>query len=120
MPAAPTRNSVLSGILLAAALTSAPLTALAQPSDCAAEAARIRRAETELPRLDVAPPGDRQIICITLETNMLFARRLAAHVAHCPRSPLARQANVWAKTGTDYAAQFSGRGCKPTIRPYRG
>ena len=32
---------------------------LAQMADCSSEAARIKRAEEELPRLDVAPPGDR-------------------------------------------------------------
>ncbi len=94
--------------------------ALAQSNDCVREAASIRKAETQLPRLDVAPPGDQQIVCITLETNILFARRLAAHVSQCPRSPYARQAEAWQRTSTQYAAQFNERRCKPAIRNYRG
>lgn len=94
--------------------------AVAQAGDCAAEAAHIKRAEQELPKLEVAPPGDRTIVCITLETNLLFARRLQAHLSKCPRSPLARGGASWAKTGREYQAQFSSRGCKPTIRGYRG
>jgi hypothetical protein len=90
--------------------------ASAQRVDCNADAARIRKAESELPRLDVAPPADRQIVCITLETNILFARRLAAHVQQCPRSAHARSAEAWQRTGSSYAAQFNQRGCKPTIR----
>ena len=97
-----------------------PQNAFAQMADCSSEAARIRRAEQELPRLDVAPPGDRTIVCITLETNLLFAKRLAAHLAQCPRSALARNGNAWAHTGRDYQAQFNNRGCKPTIKGYRG
>jgi hypothetical protein len=103
-----------------ALLIAAPSTAPAQMSDCTSEAAHIRRAEAELPRLEVAPPGDRQIVCITLETNLLFAKRLSAHLAKCPRSPLARSGPVWAKTGRDYRSQFNSRGCKQTIKGYRG
>ena len=87
---------------------------------CSQEAAAIRRAETQLPRLDVAPPGDQQIVCITLETNMLFARRLAAHVTQCPRSPHVRSADAWQRTGSLYTGLFSDRRCKPAIRGYRG
>ncbi len=109
----------LSGAIVAAgvALTSS---AFAQENKCVQEAASIRRAETQLPRLDVAPPNDQQIVCITLETNMLFARRLTAHVTQCPRSPHARNADAWHRTGSQYAAQFSDRRCKPAIRGYRG
>ena len=106
---------LVSTILLAAA----PAVALAQGTNCGAEAERIRRAESELPRLEVAP-ADRTIICITLETNMLFAKRPSAHLEQCPRSPLARNGGAWAKTGRDYSARFSSQGCKPAIRPYRG
>ena len=95
---------------------AAALPAQAQRVDCNADAARIRKAEGELPRLEVAPPADKQIVCITLETNILFARRLAAHVKQCPRSPHARGAEIWQRTGSSYAAQFSQRGCRPTIR----
>jgi hypothetical protein len=108
------------GMLLAALALTVPTTAPAQLADCSSEAALIRRAEAELPRLDVAPPADRQIVCITLETNLLFAKRLSAHLAQCPRSPLAKSGGAWAKTGKDYTAQFSSRGCKQTIKGYRG
>jgi hypothetical protein len=93
---------------------------VAQMADCSSEAVRIKRAEEELPRLEVAPPGDRTIVCITLETNLLFARRLSAHLSKCPRSPLARSGHAWAKAGRNYQAQFNSRGCKQTIKGYRG
>jgi len=93
--------------------------AAAQSNDCGREAAAIRKAETQLPRIDVAPPDDKQIVCITLETNIVFARRLAAHVSQCPRSPYARAADGWQRTGAQYAAQFNDRRCKPAIRGYR-
>ena len=108
----------LSGALIAAGLVAA-LPAFAQGNKCTEEAASIRRAERQLPRLEVAPPGDRQIVCITLETNMLFARRLAAHLTHCPRSPHARNADAWQRTGSQYAALFGERRCKPAIRGFR-
>ena len=110
----------LSVILIAAAQFAISPTAAAQGSRCADEAASLRHAETQLPRLDVAPPDDQQIVCITLETNILFARRVAAHLTHCPRSPLARNAEAWQRTGSRYTAQFSDRRCKPAIRGYRG
>ena len=106
--------ALLSGLLLAAAVPPA------SAADCNADAAKLRRAEGELPKLEVAPPNDRQIVCITLETNVLFARRLAAHVQQCPRSPFAKSADTWAKTGSNYAAQFSSKGCEAAIKPYRG
>ncbi len=94
--------------------------ASAQGNRCTEEAASIRRAEAQLPRLEIAPPDDQQIVCITLETNILFARRLAAHVTQCPRSPHVRNADVWHRNGSRYTAQFSDRRCKPAIRGYRG
>ena len=103
-----------------ALLLSASSGALAQMADCSSEAKLIQRAEQELPRLEVAPPGDRTIVCITLETNLLFAKRLSAHLAQCPRSPLARSGGAWAKTGRDYQAQYNSRGCRQTIKSYRG
>jgi hypothetical protein len=112
-----------SGLAAAGGLIAAGLAvvqpAFAQGNKCAEEAASIRRAEGQLPRLEVAPPGDRQIVCITLETNMLFARRMAAHLTHCPRSPHARSADAWQRTNSQYTAQFSERRCKPAIRGYR-
>jgi len=107
--------------LLLAGLALVPAApAVAQTGECAREAASIRRAESQLPRIDVAPPGDKQIVCITLETNMLFARRLAAHLAQCPRSPHARNGEAWRQAGARYASQFRERNCRPTIRDYRG
>jgi len=50
----------------------------------------------------------------------VFARRVAAHLAKCPRSPHARDADAWQRTGSQYTAQFNERRCKPTIRGYRG
>jgi hypothetical protein len=112
------------GILLRSAVVAyfvvAPLPALAQARDCNAEAAYLNKAETELPKLNVAPPGDDQIVCITLETNVLFARRLAAHLQKCPRSSHARNRAMWHRTAAGYTAQFSSRGCKPAIKTYRG
>jgi hypothetical protein len=99
---------------------SLALPAQAQSNECGREAASIRKAETQLPRLEVAPPADQQIVCITLETNILFARRLAAHVAQCPRSPYAQKAEGWQRTGEQYAAQFNERSCKPAIKSFRG
>lgn len=81
-------SNILLGGIVAAVLAAAP--AQAQPTDCTATAASIRKAESELPRLDAAPPGDKQIVCITLETLIVFARRFDAHVAQCPRSPHAQ------------------------------
>src|SRR5690348_8734390 len=106
--------------LIAVALLAMSAEALAQPIRCTDEAASLRRAETRLPRLDVAPPDDQQIVCITLETNIVFARRVAAHLAKCPRSPHARDADAWQRTGSQYTAQFNERRCKPAIRGYRG
>ena len=93
--------------------------AAAQPN-CAQEAAAIRRAENQLPKLEIAPPDDKQIVCITLETNVLFARRFTAHVSQCPRSPLAGGAGNWQRIGAQYSGYFANRGCKPTIKGFRG
>jgi hypothetical protein len=110
--------AALAGALTAGAM--APPAAQAQTGACEREAAAIRRAEGQLPRLEVAPPEDKQIVCITIETNLLFARRLAAHLSKCPRSPLARSGDAWRQAGARYAAQFQQRQCKPAIRGYRG
>src|SRR4051812_33475496 len=110
----------LASILAATGLLTLPVQATAQANRCTDEAVSLRRAETQLPRLDVAPPDDQQIVCITLETNIVFARRFAAHLANCPRSPHARAADAWQRTGSQYTAQFNERRCKPAIRGYRG
>jgi hypothetical protein len=112
------RLAVLGFAAATAVTTAAP--AFTQGGDCIREAASIRRAEIQLPRLEVAPPNDQQIVCITLETNMLFARRLAAHLKHCPRSPLARAGDQWRRTDSGFMEQFRERRCKPAIRSYRG
>jgi hypothetical protein len=110
----------LSNALIAASLLAMSAQASAQGSRCTDEAASLRRAETQLPRLEVAPPDDQQIVCITLETNILFARRLAAHLSHCPRSQLAPQGDTWRRTEREYMDRFSERRCKTAIRSYRG
>ena len=110
----------LSVVVIASSLFAMPFSTSAQGNRCNDEAASLRRAETQLPRLDVAPPDDQQIVCITLETNIVFARRFAAHLASCPRSPHARGADAWQRTGSQYTAQFNERRCKPAIRGYRG
>ena len=107
-------------VLTATGLLALPAQATAQGNRCSDEAASLRRAESQLPRLEVAPPGDQQIVCITLETNILFARRMSAHLAQCPHSPHARNGHTWQRTGSQYTAQFSERRCKPAIRGYRG
>src|SRR4051794_7813332 len=91
--------------LTVAGLFAMPAEASAQANRCTDEAASLRRAESQLPRLDVAPPDDQQIVCITLETNIVFARRFAAHLANCPRSPHTRGADAWQRTGSQYTAQ---------------
>ena len=115
----PRAGLALSGALIAAGLVAAQ-PAFAQGNKCTEEAASIRRGESQLPRLEVAPPDDQQIVCITLETNILFARRMAAHLTQCPRSPHARNGAAWQRTGSQYTAQFGSRRCKPAIRGYRG
>jgi len=103
--------------LAATATITTAASAFAQGGDCAREAASTRRAETQLPRLEVAPPNDQQIVCITL-ANMLFARRLAAHLKHCPHSPLARagdQGSVPIQVSRGNFATAAAR-----IRSYRG
>jgi hypothetical protein len=111
---------LLLAALLAIALAAAATPAAAQSGSCAGEAARLQRAEAELPKLDVAPPDDKQIVCITLETNILFARRLLAHLKQGPRSSYARSGGEWRRLESTYAARFSRRGCKQSIRGYRG
>jgi hypothetical protein len=114
------RTRLALSALIAAGFIAGSAPAFAQGNRCTDEAASIRRAESQLPRLEVAPPDDQQIVCITLETNILFARRMAAHLMQCPRSPHARSADAWQRTGSQYTAQFNERRCKPAIRGYRG
>jgi hypothetical protein len=113
-------NRLIAMALAVAACVGMTAPVLSQSSDCAREAASIRRAETQLPKLEVAPPNDQQIVCITLETNILFARRVAVHLRHCSRSPLMQVGGQWQRTEQDYLSQFRDRRCKPAVRSYRG
>jgi len=54
--------------LAALSLAATGQPASAQSNDCAREADSIRKAESQLPHLEVAPPADQQIVCITLGT----------------------------------------------------
>jgi hypothetical protein len=87
----------------------------AAAADCKSEEAGLMKDETELPRLEVASPADRPITCITLETNIAFAGRLKAHVAHCPASSYVPTASEWEKTRIDYAARFIQNRCKRSL-----
>jgi hypothetical protein len=59
-----THDTLASALIATLLATAAP--ASAQGSRCAQEAASIHRAEAQLPKLEVAPPDDQQIVCITL------------------------------------------------------
>jgi hypothetical protein len=97
-------------------LWSGARSAAAAPApDCTTEAAALTRDQSELPRLEVASPKDRPPYCITLETNMVFASRVKAHVAHCPNSDYAPAATEWDKTRTDYSKLFSQYRCRRTL-----
>ena len=102
-------------------LLAADARACASAADCNADAAKLhpQRPKSELPRLEVAPPDDRQIVCITLETNMLFARRLPRMCA-MPALAACAKAETWARTGTNYAAQFKQRRLQAGHQGYRG
>jgi hypothetical protein len=94
---------------------SADPSAAAPAADCTTEAAALTRDQSELPRLEVASPKDRPPYCITLETNMVFASRVKAHVAHCPGSDYAPAVSEWDKTRTDYSKLFSQYRCKRSL-----
>ena len=104
-------------IAMAAALLMFALTtsSRAAPADCTAEAAVLVKEETELPRLEVASPKDRPVLCITIETVIDFASRLNAHVDQCPGSNYASAATYWEKTRIDYAKRFAQNRCRRTI-----
>ena len=101
--------------LLVVVCDAAPSARAAPGPDCTSEAAALTRAQSELPRLDVASPQDRPPYCITLETIMGFAGRVKAHVAHCPSSDYATALAEWDKTRADYSRLFSQRRCKRTL-----
>jgi hypothetical protein len=84
-------------------------------ADCEAEAKTLVKDESDLPRLDVVSRADRPVLCITLETLIAFAGRLKTHMAHCPGSSFASQADTWEKTRIGYAKQFAQNRCKRTL-----
>jgi hypothetical protein len=93
----------------------ASLAGAAPARDCTTEAKILSRDQSELPKLEFAAPQDRPPYCITLETNIAFAGRVKAHVAHCPSSDFAAAAANWAKMQTDYSKLFSQRKCKRAL-----
>src|SRR5262249_50378935 len=109
------RNRVCLAAFLVCVGGAPPSAGAAPASDCTAEAARLNKAETELPRLDVASPADRPPYCITLETIMAFAGRVKAHVAHCPSSDYASAIADWDKTQADYSKLFSQYRCRRAL-----
>jgi hypothetical protein len=101
--------------LLVVASVAAPGASAAPAPDCAAEAAALDSDQSDLPKLEFASPADRPPYCITLETNMAFALRVKAHVAHCPQSDYAQKLSEWDKTRTAYGKLFSQYRCKRTL-----
>jgi hypothetical protein len=106
------RTIAIAAGLLAVAV---PFTGHAAAADCTGEAATLVREEIELPRLDIASPKDRPVLCITLETVIAFAGRLKIHVAHCPDSRYAATATDWATTRADYSKRFAQNRCRRTL-----
>jgi hypothetical protein len=100
---------------MALAWSAALADSAAAAADCKTEEAALMKDESELPRLEVASPADRPITCITLETNIAFAGRLKAHVAHCPASSYVPTASDWEKMRVDYGARFIQNRCKRTF-----
>ena len=99
-------------LLLATSLASPGPAAAA---DCSDEAATLVKDEAELPRLEIASPKDRPVLCITLETVMAFAGRLKTHVTHCPNSSYAASVTDWEKRRADYSRRFAQNRCRRTI-----
>jgi hypothetical protein len=105
----------LTALVVLSCSAAAPSAGAAPAANCSTEAAALTRDQSELPRLEVASPEDRPPYCITLETIMLFAGRVKAHVAHCPNSDYAQAVTEWDKTRTDYSKLFSQYRCKRTL-----
>jgi len=74
----------VAGVSCAACLAAAAAAA----ADCTTEVAALARMEAELPQLDLTPPIHHQLVCITLETLVDFARHVGDHVGRCPASAL--------------------------------
>lgn len=99
--------------LAAAALVALSLVpSLASAADCAATAQALTRDAAQLPKEELANPGDHENTCITLEVNMDFAARVAAHVAQCPASPFLAEATSWSERGARDAAAFKAHRCR--------
>jgi hypothetical protein len=105
------RVTVLIVLLWSAASRADP----APARDCGVEAKDLSKAQSELPKLEVASRLDRPPYCITLETVMAFASRVKAHVARCPNSGFAAAAPEWAKTQQNYSRLFSLNRCRRTM-----
>jgi hypothetical protein len=106
-------TTIAAGLLLL--ITSLAGPGLAAIANCSDEAATLVKDEAELPRLEIASPKDRPVLCITLETVMAFAGRLKAHVMHCPTSSYAASVADWEKTRADYSKRFAQNRCRRTI-----
>jgi hypothetical protein len=109
------RPTVIAMLVVAGAVVAASAAHGAPAPDCAAEAAALDKEQSDLPKLEFASPADRPPYCITLETNMAFALRLKAHVAHCPQSDYAPKLAEWEKTRADYGRRFSQYRCRRTL-----
>lgn len=111
----PCRPRALGAMIALALFGLMPGAASAWAGDCAAETALLVRDESELPKVELANPLDTQNTCITLEVNLDFARRLAAHQARCPADAWSDKAPQWtAKAERDKAA-FAKRKCKRSL-----
>ena len=108
------KSACLTALAAAFCGTAASLGAAAA-ADCTTEAATLTRDQSLLPRLEVASPADRPPYCITLETIMVFAGRVKAHVAQCPNSDHAADVGKWDKTRTDYSKLFSQYRCRRSL-----
>ena len=109
------RPTVIAMLVVAASGAAASSAHSAPVPDCAAEAAALDNEQSDLPKLEFASPADRPPYCITLETNMAFALRLKAHVAHCPQSDYAAKLTEWEKRRADYGRLFSQYRCRRTL-----
>jgi hypothetical protein len=109
------RMSAIPKVLPALACSMTLGVGVSMAADCQSVAAALVKDESELPKLEVAPPNDRPILCITLETVMAFAGRLKSHVSQCPQSSYVTVASDWEKMRTDYAKRFAQNRCRRTI-----
>jgi hypothetical protein len=100
-------------LLCIATISIAATPACAQ--DFATELATLTQSEAELPRLDLTPPIHRQLVCITLETLVDFARRVDTHMSRCPSSAYQEKAGHWVKARREYATRFRQHHCRPSL-----